>query len=1461
MNEKLKNLLDKINFNKEYYDCFNNAKIEKIKVYEEKNIWDIVLSNNINFKYNILKDFIFCLENYVNKKYIYKITVVVDTQDNTLIQDYYKEILNLINNNGMYYNMFSDRLKCENDTYFIEVYNTMEQDFLNNKIDEINDYYKRFGFDVKLDVRLNEDEKEKIKETIKQSVVDIPNNIKEELNKPSKEEVQVAEKPVFEKKNFYQRKSLPKDDNPNVILGRTIKDNNIIKLKDISYEIDNITVEGYIFGITLPTKAGIYSITLKFSDLSSSMYVRVYLPTEEEYNSLVSKLKEGMWLKINGYVKNNNFYNDFVLNARNIELIESREEIITDDAEEKRVELHAHTMMSQMDGVVEVKDLIKQAISWGHKAIAITDHNGIQTFPECYKHRDKIKILYGVELSMIDDDLDLVIRPNDSNLLDNTYVVFDFETTGFNAGGKDSIIEIGAVKLKDGVIIDKFDMLINPGHKLSSTISELTGITDEMLEGCPNEEEAVKEFIKWTGDLPMVAHNAKFDSSFLVMAYKKYNLGEYKNPLLDTLELSRAIEPNAGRHSLSALVKRYNVPFDEESHHRGDYDAEATALIFHKMLEYLKSRNIDTMDKINNLVDKDDIHKFGNLYHINLIVKNKAGLKNLFKIVSYANTKYLYKTPRILRSVVEELHEGILIGSSCANGEIFSLARSKSEDELANLMEFYDYIEIQPLDVYEYLIDTEDFKSKSEIIDNINKIIKVAKDKGKMIVATGDVHQLKASDKIYREIIINQKVPGGGRHPLNRSNIKHIPSQHFRTTDEMLDNFSFLNDSDLIKEIVIDNPNKIADMVEEFEIIPDTKGIPFSPIFENSQQVIRDISYGKANEIYGDPLPDIVKERLDAELNGIINGGFDAIYLIAQKLVKHSNDDGYYVGSRGSVGSSFAATMLGITEVNPLPAHYVCPKCKKSIFKDENGRMYNLDYATGYDLPDKICECGTKMNKDGHDMPFATFLGFNADKVPDIDLNFSGDYQAKAHEYTKVLFGEEYVYRAGTIGTVADKTAFGFVKGYFEDKGVTGIKNLEVERLAIGVTGIKRTTGQHPGGIVVVPDYKDIFDFTPFQYPADDPTSAWATTHFNYHDIESCLLKLDILGHDNPTFFKYFEDETGILMKDIPMDDKKVMSLFTSTEALGVTPDQILCDNGALALPEFTKFVIGIVNETKPTTFGELVKISGLSHGTDVWNGNAQDIVRDGIVPFKEVIGCRDDIMVYLMNHGVEPLTSFKIMEFVRKGKAAKDPAKWLEYEKLLKDSNIAPWFIESCSKIKYMFPKAHATAYISAAYKIAWFKVYHPIYYYAAWFSIKGLSFDLSTMEAGYDKIKEKLLELQERRQSLTPKEADTMTTLEVALEASARGIKFASLDLNKSDSFYFTIGEDKTTLIPPFRALDGLGDVVAKNIIEERKIREFLSIDDLQKRAKLSQTLVEKMKIMGILKDLPESSQLSLF
>ena len=1451
MNEKIKNLLDKISFPKSMYDDFVNASIQKIVVVNSKNEWNIYIKNDTNFKYEVITSFLSCLKEYTKNSYIYNLFINVDSINYDLLNEYYKNILVLSNNNNFYYDLFCDRLQNIDDEYFIEVYNTSEINILNKKLESINNYLKSYGF-LELNYKLN---KEKDLE-IKKNIINDYNNVTY-TEKPSSTSIATnnngnpnnSSKPKYEKKNYHRKSGL---------IGEVKGD--ITSLNAISYEVNDINIEAKIFGISPSLKKGFNSFTLKVTDYTTSMYVRVFLNSLEEYEEMLSKFKEDMWIRVNGYVKNNTFYNDFVLNARTVEFIEKEESINMDTSEEKRVELHAHTMMSQMDGVVDVKDLIKRAIKWGHKAIAITDHNGIPTFPMAFHFKNDIKILYGVELSMIDDDLDLVLRPNTSTLMDNTYVVFDFETTGFNAGGGDQIIEIGAVKIKNGEIIDRFDRLINPGVKLQPHIIKLTNITDEMLVDCPTEEEAVKEFVSWYGDLPMVAHNAKFDASFLEMAYQKYNLGEYKNVLLDTLQLSRALEPQAGRHSLSALVKRYDIPWDEDAHHRADYDAEATALIFHKMMLKLNTKQILKINEIDDLVSKEDIHKFGELFHINIIVKNQTGLKNLFKIVSLANTKYLYKTPRILRSEIERLREGLLIGSSCANGEIFRQARSKSEEELGDLMNFYDYIEIQPPEVYSHLIDLDDFKNNEEVVANIKKILEVASSKNKIVVATGDVHQLDRNDTIYRKIIVNQKVPGGGRHPLNRKNIKDIPAMYFRTTEEMLNDFSFLGE-EKAREIVITNTNKIADSVEELEIIPDTHGIPFSPKFENSEETIKSICYNKAHSIYGDPLPSLIQDRLDQELNGIINGGFDTIYLIAQKLVEKSNQDGYQVGSRGSVGSSFVATMLGVTEVNPLPAHYVCPECKMTIFNDENGEPYGKNYPSGYDLPDRVCSCGATFKKEGQDMPFATFLGFNADKVPDIDLNFSGDYQPVAHNYTKVLFGEDHVFRAGTIGTVAEKTAFGFVRGYYEDKGINDVKMLEVERLAKGVTGIKRTTGQHPGGIVVVPDYKDIYDFTPFQYPADSDSSEWYTTHFNYHDIESCLLKLDILGHDNPTIFKMLYDLTGIDPTTIPMDDKEVMSLFSSTKALGVIPEQIGCEVGCVGLPEFTKFVIGIVLETKPTTFAELVKISGLSHGTDVWNGNAQELVKNKICPFSQVIGCRDDIMVYLSNHGVKPIDAFKIMELVRKGKQKKEKEKWDNYKKLLKETGIPDWYIDSCDKIKYMFPKAHATAYVSAAWRIAWFKINRPIEYYATFFSVKCFAFDLEVMEMGYDAIKEKYDAMSANKFGLSVKEQDLLSTLEVALEMSARGFKFGPIDLLNSHSMNFTIDEDGKTLIPPFRALDGLGGTVANNIISEREKRDFISIEDLQKRGKLSSTLIEKMRLMGILKGLPESSQLSLF
>lgn len=1463
MEEKLQMLLKQIDMSKDNINDFEGGKLEKIIGNKSKTEYRFYITLKENLKLITYLEF----EEKLKKKYsdFEKINAYfnVETKKEEYIKDYYSYFLDLYSKNSPLLAMFKDRkISYMDNKLTLELLNKAEELKLNGTKNDLEKSFKGAGYDLEIEIKIDEEKNKELREEInKELEINIP---KETIKK---------EEPVVEKQKKYKNYKRPPlitdPTNEKIIVGKEIEDSPS-RLDTVIMPGGTTVIEGYIFGKDVrETRTGLKIISLKITDYTDSIYGTLFVNDEEEFKIINKKIQVGSWYKIRASVKDKDQYNqDISLTIRDINVLKKEVEEIIDDAPVKRVELHAHTKMSQMDGVVAAKDLLKQALKWGHKAIAVTDHNGVQGFVDAYhfvrdynkklkEGEEPFKALYGTELTMIDDTVKIVVRPNDSKLLDNTYVVFDLETTGFNAGGEDSIIEIGAVKILNGEIIDRYDQLVDPGKQISQRITDVTSITNEMLVGKPNEETAIKEFKEWIADLPMVAHNAKFDVSFVEMAYEKYNLGEFKNTVIDTLELSRTMDNNYARHSLSALVKRYNVAFDEEHHHRADYDAEGTALVYHKMMNKLVSRNIEKISELDNLVSKDEIHKYGQASHINILAKNKKGLKNLFKIISLANTTYLYKTPRILRSEIERLREGLLVGSGCYQSEVFVQARSKSDEELTNIINFYDYVEVQPMDVYEHLVENGEFGSTEELESHLKKIVRVTKECGKIIVATGDVHHLFKEDKIYREIIVNQKVPGGGRHPLAR--YKKIPSQHFRTTREMLNDFAFLGD-ELAYEIVVENTNKIADMIEIIEVIIETGGVPFSPKIDNSVEIVNDMVYSKAKEWYGDPLPDLIKDRIEQELKGIIGGGFDVIYLIAQKLVKKSNDDGYLVGSRGSVGSSFVATMMGITEVNPLPAHYRCPKCKHSIF-EEDGKTLGSEYSSGFDLPDKKCpKCNENMIKDGQDMPFATFLGFNADKVPDIDLNFSDLNQAAAHEYTKVLFGVDNVYRAGTIGTVAEKTAFGFVKGYCEDKNIV-MRTAEVERLAMGCTGVKRTTGQHPGGIVVIPGYMDVFDFTPFQYPADDPNSAWRTTHFDYHAIDEDVLKLDILGHSDPTQLRMIQDLTKMDVTKVPLDDKETMNIFLSPEPLGVTKEQIMCNTGTLGIPEFgTKFTIQMVEDTKPTTFAELIKISGLSHGTDVWLGNAQDLIKNKIVPFSEVIGCRDDIMVYLMYNGVEPIKAFKIMEFVRKGKASKDPDTWCEYVQLMKDAKIPDWFIGSCQKIKYMFPKAHAAAYVISAFRIAWFKVHMPVYYYASWLSTKATDFNVEAMIKGYDAIKEAIIEISNKGNEATNKDAGVSESLYLALEATARGIKFENVNLYKSEATTFGVKDDKT-IYPPFNSIDGLGDTVAKNIVSEREKREFISIEDLQKRCKISTTLIDKMRLMGILDGMDESSQLSLF
>jgi len=1129
-------------------------------------------------------------------------------------------------------------------------------------------------------------------------------------------------------------------------------------------------------------------------------------------------------------------------------------EIRVDDAEVKRVELHCHTTMSQMDGLIEPKKLLKKVRSLGMRGIGITDKNGIQCFPKVYKAKEDLEVYFGVELFVVDDEVLIINKDSDYPLLESTYVVFDTETTGFNATAGDQMIEIGAVKIKNGEIIDRFDELINPGMNLRSEIVNLTNITDEMLKDKDNEENVTKRFKEWISDLPMVAQNARFDISFMESAYKKYNLGEFSNVVIDTMEISKAQNPDSAKHNLTALSKRYGVHFDESGHHRADYDAEGTALVFWKMIANLGS-NYKTISDLRNMVDPTLAFKNNRPYHLTCYAINNIGLRNMFQIISYATTEYFYKTPRTPKSLLNKFREGLILGSGCVFGEVFEAAKRNTEEELMEIMKYYDFIEINPPSIMEFLVESGEVSSKSDLYALINKIIRCADKIGKMVVATGDVHTLDPEDNIYREILVRTKQSGGGLHPLNKPSIKTVPNAYLMTTNEMLKEFDFLPEEKAY-EIVVINSNKVADMFGTVEIVK--PGLN-PPRMENSVQIIKDTVYGNAHRLYGEELPEIIATRLDKELTGIINGGYDVIYLIAQRLVENSNAHGYIVGSRGSVGSSLVATFCGITEVNPLPPHYVCPNCKKSLFEIDGVPLVN-DYDSGFDLPERTCECGTLMKRQGQNIPFETFLGFNADKTPDIDLNFSGEYQAEAHNYTKVLFGEKNVYRAGTVSTIAEKTAYGFVKGYAEDKGIT-MRRCEIERLAKGITGIKRTSGQHPGGIIVIPDYKDVFDFTPYQYPAENTEAAWFTTHFEFHDIEENVLKLDILGHDDPTVLKYLSDDVKIDINDIPLDDRGVISLFNSPEALGVTREQIKCYSGTLGVPEFgTNFVINMLQEIKPQKFADLIKISGLSHGTDVWNGNARDLILDGTCEFSKVIGCRDDIMNYFISCGIDKGKSFKMSEFIRKGKVGKEPEKWVEYKALLNEHKVPEWYIKSCEKIKYMFPKAHAAAYVINGIRVAWFKLYHPIYYYRVYLSIREHSFDINAMKNGLNSVKAQIELLESKGFDRSNKEDDTLSSLYMCNEMIERGFYFTNISITESDALMFKVTPDKKGLIPPFIALDGMGDVAAKKIVEERNKGAFISIEDLQMRGKVSQTLIDKLRGLGALDDMPESSQLSL-
>ncbi len=1235
----------------------------------------------------------------------------------------------------------------------------------------------------------------------------------------------------------------PKEETP-LIYGRSLKiKEELSKIIDISVDSGKVLLDGEVLNTDArELKSGKFLVTFDLYDGSSTITCKAFVEADKQ-KEVIKRLTDAKGVKVNGTAQFDPFAKELGVIANVI--IEStglKKETRKDEAKVKRVELHMHTQMSQMDGMTAAKDLLKRAVKWGMKSIAITDHGVVQAFPDAHKYLEKdhpdLKVIYGVEAYLAPDKTPCVSFSKGQNMEDATYCVLDLETTGFSFR-TEKITEIGIMKVKNHEVIDEFSTFVNPEKPIPQRVVEVTNITDEMVKDAPTIEEVLPKALEFIGDSVLVAHNADFDIGFL-----KYNAGELGlklgNTYIDTLRLAKDLFPEYKKYKLGIIAE--NLGIKVEVAHRALDDVDTTVKVFNVMLDMLKEKGVITLDDIDTKLSGSADYKSLPTYHAIILAKDYVGLRNLYKLISLSHLHYFYKKPRILKSLYKKYSEGLILGSACEAGELYrAIIAGKTDEELEEIASDYDYLEIQPIGNNMFMVRNETVKSVEDLQDINRKIVALGEKLQKPVVATCDVHFMDPQDEIYRRILM----AGQGYDDADEQ-----APLYLRTTEEMLKEFEYLGEEKAY-EVVVTNTNKIADMCEKISPISPEKCPPY---IEGCEETIKTIAYKKAHELYGDPLPELVQTRLDKELNSIIKNGFSVMYIIAQKLVWKSNEDGYIVGSRGSVGSSFVANMTGITEVNSLPPHYRCPNCKYSDFTD-------YGYLCGFDLPDKDCpKCGHKLIKDGIDIPFETFLGFNGDKEPDIDLNFSGEYQAKAHRYTEVIFGKGTTFKAGTVGTVADKTAYGYVKKYYEERGIP-VSNAEVLRLSQGCTGIKRTTGQHPGGIIVVPKGREIYEFTPVQHPADDPNSDIITTHFDYHSIDQNLLKLDILGHDDPTMIRMLFDITGIDPTKVPLDDKETMSIFSSTKALGVTPEQIKSEVGSYGIPEFgTKFVRGMLVDTRPTTFDELIRISGLSHGTDVWLGNAQTLIEEGTVTLQDAICCRDDIMIYLIKMGLEPNKAFKIMETVRKGKALKDPEKWEGFKAAMKEKDVPDWYIKSCEKIKYMFPKAHAAAYVTNAFRIAWFKVHKPAAYYTAYFTIRADEFDSDIMCYGEERVKNKMKEIDLAGNSATTKDKNMYAILELVLEMYERGIKFLPIDLYASHATKFKM-ESETEIRPPLNSIPGLGTVAAEGIDEAKKDGKFMSIDDMKIRSKIGKSVVELLEKVGCLKGMSQSNQLSLF
>ena len=1271
--------------------------------------------------------------------------------------------------------------------------------------------------------------------------------------------------PEEKPKKAEYRRPLKSSDNPDVIYGKDFEDG-AMKIEEIMGEMGEVTIRGQVIAmdqreIRNEKTILIFDVTDYTDTITVKMFVR-----NEQLDELKESLKKGAFIKLKGIAMMDNFDKEIAITSvQGVKKSSDFRVTRKDNSLRKRVELHCHTKMSDMDGVSEVKDIIKRAYSWGHPGIAITDHGVVQAFPtanhvwddlwkaektRCKEagiepDKDKFfKIIYGCEAYLVDDLTDIVTGNAAEGTLQDSFVVFDIETTGFSPV-KNRIIEIGAVKVERGEITGRYSRFVDPKTPIPFEIFQLTGISDDMVKGAHEVEEVLPEFLEFVGDCKLVAHNAGFDMSFIIENCKRLGYGS-DFTYLDTLGLSRVLFPAQGKHTLDAMAKILKVSLD--NHHRAVDDAECTAHIFIKLIEMCREQGVSTLEQVNEMgqASVDAVRKLP-YYHTILLAQNDIGRVNLYTMVSESHITYFNRQPKVPKSLLNKYREGILVGSACEAGELYrALLDEKSDEDITAIASYYDYLEIQPLGNNAFMIASDrqrNINSFDDIKDINKRIVSLGEQLNKPVVATCDVHFLDPEDEIYRRIIMAGK---------GFSDADEQAPLYLRTTEEMLKEFEYLG-SDKAEEVVITNTNKIADMIEHISPVRPDK---CPPVIPDSDKTLTEICYNKAHEMYGENLPEIVEKRLEKELNSIIKNGFAVMYIIAQKLVWKSVEDGYLVGSRGSVGSSFVATMAGITEVNPLSPHYYCTNCHYSEFESPEIAAAVEDGCSGCDLPDKTCpQCGALLKKDGFDIPFETFLGFKGDKEPDIDLNFSGEYQSKAHKYTEVIFGAGQTYRAGTVGTLADKTAYGYVKKYYEERGKHK-RGCEINRISQGCTGIRRSTGQHPGGIIVLPLGEDINSFTPVQHPANDMTTDIITTHFDYHSIDHNLLKLDILGHDDPTMIRMLQDLTGVDPTIVPLDDPQVMSLFQNTTALGVTPEQMDgTDLGSLGIPEFgTEFVFQMLRDTQPKKFSDLVRISGLGHGTDVWLGNAQTLILEGKATISTAICTRDDIMTYLIRMGVESSLAFTIMESVRKGKGLKP-----EWEEVMTANNVPDWYIWSCKKIKYMFPKAHAAAYVMMAWRIGYFKINYPLAYYAAYFSIRASGFSYELMCLGEERLRRVMADYKARKDTLSNKEQDTYKDMKSVLEMYVRGLEFMPIDIFKVHARNFQIIDGK--IMPSLNSIDGLGETAAESIVEAAKGGPFLSKDDFRERAKVSQTVADKLAELGILGDLPESNQISLF